>query len=358
MPASGADDANQRFWGVRTADENELHHLYAHYLFGTVIRDRRSGTGVAAISVVIAATIVLGFLIAMLGLVPLMISDARSVEYHFTAQLQSGAALPSFEDFTADGVSFACDSVIAASEEGLQKVTCRSVDIDGGGFARLLAELEDRGLGVVVDNIEMTSSSAVEWWAVLVVSVAYIALAFALIRGTVCGWGVRALRSLGWKALLLALAPLALTFGAGAIAGMAFPAGALSTPSGDREAMFPDMGAGPALFLLLPVLAALPEEALFRGWLHEKLFDRMPTWLAYLVVAELFVLVHAGLIAAIFSHGAESTLAIFQVIAVFFLSLLLTYIRRLGGSVALCVIAHAVYNAAVIALSLAAASGK
>lgn len=58
-----------------------------------------------------------------------------------------------------------------------------------------------------------------------------------------------------------------------------------------------------------------------------------------------------------FSGGAHDAFAIFQVAAVFVHSLLLTYIRRVGGSVALCIIAHALYNAGAIVVGLAGTSG-
>lgn len=308
----------------------------------------------AAIGGAVFLAIVLGSLIKLLGLFPLVLSNDFDVQYRFIAYPPPGATASSFQDFEDGGMVFRCESAPSTSGANLRDVTCRAIDTDGSGYSLLFAAIERRGWTVVETNggIQMTSSAAPDAQWVAVVCILFLALAWGLVRATSAGWGVRELIALRWKAPLLLLVPLGLVMASGAmVAALVFgsqgAAAGIGAPPADQQ-----WALGATLLLLLPVLAAVPEEALFRGWLHERLFSRVSPWVAYLVVAEVFVLMHAGVVVAIFSGGAQGGLAVFQVVMIFLVSLALTWIRRAGGSLLLCVFAHATYNAVLVAANL------
>ncbi len=258
-----------------------------------------------------------------------------------------------FESFRSGGLVFSCNSALEGEGINLVKVTCRATDVDASGFSKLIAEIDRRDwTDVEPDDIQMVSSAAPDASSIAIVCAVYLALAWGLVRATTAGWGWGELRLLRWKTLAYLISPIAfiaLATAAVALFGLVVRGVENADMAVQTSTMTSSTSAGALLFLLLPVIAAAPEEALFRGWLHERLFSRLPTWVAYLVIAELFVLMHVGVVAGMFSGGAQGTLAVFQVAMIFLISILMTWIRRSSGSVLLCVIVHAIYNAALVA---------
>lgn len=315
----------------------------------------------AAIGGTLLLVILLGAVINLAGMLPRVFSSATDVEYSFTGSPPSGA-VPTFESFRSGGVVFSCTSAFSGVDLNPVEVTCRATHSDASGYSRLVAEIDRRGWTDIerFGDIRMVSSAAPDALLIAIVCAAYLGLAWGLVRTTSTGWGWRELRLLRWRALAYLISPIlfvtAFAIAVGELSGLV----TYSSENADKAFQSPTMSSmsvGALLFLLLPVFAAAPEEALFRGWLHERLFFRLPTWVAYLVIAELFVLMHLGVVAAMFSSGGPGALAAFQATTIFLISILMTWIRRSGGSVLLCIIAHATYNVGVIGASLSAPSG-
>lgn len=304
----------------------------------------------AAVGGTIFLGIVLAGTVKLVGLLPLLLSDAYDIQYSFTGAPPPGATVPAFADFSSGSMVFSCNSASSGKDPNLFDVTCRATDTDASGMSRLMAEIDERQWDVERHGgIEMVLSEVPAAWSIAIVGVVYVLLAWGLVRATAAGWGWSELRSLRWKTPVYLIAPIALATALGALAGLLLYSDEGFSARVEASSADPLMTPAALLFLTLAVLAAVPEEALFRGWLHERLFSQVPSWVAYLVVAGLFVLMHVGgIIAWMFSGGAPGTLVVYHVVVMFLVSLLLTWIRRSGGSVLLCILAHAIYNAAVI----------
>lgn len=130
-----------------------------------------------------------------------------------------------------------------------------------------------------------------------------------------------------------------------AIAALVFPPFIVGfawwhAPARDFAFALPDDLAAFALTQLLVV--ALPEEALFRGWIQTRLHDRWPPqgkilgvpldWRAWLLQAALFALVHVATI----PHPAR--------LAVFFPGLLFGWLRAWRGGIGAAMLFHALSN--------------
>ncbi|MBS3896720.1 CPBP family intramembrane glutamic endopeptidase [Silanimonas sp.] len=301
----------------------------------------------------IGTALVLSALIFVIGFIPILATDTFRVEAKFIAYPPSDAT--EFMGFEKEGTRFVCNTAAAVSGTNRKEISCTALDTDGWSGYHLDTAIEERGWSLV-GNIQDTISAAAEAWAVLLAAGVYVLLGWAIVWRTASGWGVRELRELGFKAALLILPPILLAAVAAVlIANMSSLASVNGGAVGPELRMFqPSHESLLAVlpFLILMVLAAFPEEAIFRGWLHEKLFSQMPPWLAYVVVAEVFVLMHIGLVIAIFmggESGEKGELAIVHVVVIFLLSLVFTWIRRVGGSVLLCALAHAAYNGLIAA---------
>lgn len=293
-----------------------------------------------------------------IGLLPVVLSDQYDVAYRFTAHAESDAPQTAPSYFEVEGQGFECQWFGVPSQPlarntnpSTYDVRCITVDTDGQGLRRLEVALKRSGWDTASSGIEMDMQRrASASWVLLSIS-AFILMALVLVRATSEGWGWSRLARLRRRVAPLLLAPL---FSAAAVVfiGSLW----LGPAPGEAAPLVGGMAgsmAGAPLFYLMPLAAALPEEAMFRGWLHERLFKRLPAWLAYLVIAELFLLLHLGLVAAVFSGGASAAVAVVQVAGVFCISLALTWVRRRSGSLGLCVLAHAISNLGAMAMVLA-----
>lgn len=307
----------------------------------------------------IAAAVVFSLALQLIGLLPVVLSDQYDVAYRFTVYAESDAPQSTPSHFEVEGQGFECQwsglpnqPLARNADPSAYDVRCTTVDMDGQGLRRLEVGLKRSGWDTASSGIEMDMQRrASAGWVLLSIS-AFILMALVLVRATSEGWGWSRLARLRWRVAPLLLAPF---FSAAAVVfigsfwiGGPAPGEAALLVGGMAGSM-----AGAPLFYLMPLAAALPEEAMFRGWLHERLFNRLPAWLAYLVIAELFLLLHLGLVAAVFSGGASAAVAAVQAAGVFCISLALTWVRRRSGSLGLSVLAHAISNLGAMAMVLA-----
>ncbi|GIX37866.1 MAG: hypothetical protein KatS3mg127_1105 [Silanimonas sp.] len=306
----------------------------------------------------IAAAVVFSLVLQAIGLLPVVLSDQYDVAYRFTAYAESDAPQTTPSRFEVEGQGFECQwsglpnqPLARNAYPSAYDVRCNTVDADGQGLRRLEVGLKRSGWDTASSGIEMDMQrSASAGWVLLSIS-AFILMTLVLVRATSEGWRWGGLPRLGWRVAPLLLAPLS------SAAAVVFIGSLLVGPApGEAAPLAGGMAsstAGVPLFYLMPLVAVLPEEAMFRGWLHERLFKRLPAWLAYLVIAELFLLLHLGLVAAMFSGGASAAVAVVQAAGVFCISLALTWVRRRSGSLGLCVLAHAISNLGAMAMVLA-----
>lgn len=306
----------------------------------------------------IAAAVVVSLVLQAIGLLPVVLSDQYDVAYRFTAYAGSDAPQTTPSRFEVEGQGFECQwsgvqnqPLARNANPSAYDVRCITVDADGQGLRRLEVGLKRSGWDTASSGIEMDMQRrASAGWVLLSIS-AFVLLALVLVRASSEGWGWGSLARLRWRVVPLLLAPflsaVVVVFVGSLWLGPA-PGHAAPLAGGMAGSM-----AGVPLFYLMPLVAALPEEAMFRGWLHERLFKRLPAWLAYLVIAELFLLLHLGLVAAMFSGGASAVVAVVQAAGVFCISLALTWVRRRSGSLGLCVLAHAISNLGAMAMVLA-----
>lgn len=296
------------------------------------------------------AAIALSALIFIVGLLPSVFPGPGQVAYRAAVSGPSDSVLPTAASIQVKSDGFHCvwvrdDATLPTSVASLR---CDAPYRDDG-LLELEAALKAQDLQIM-QPITMTSWTVPPLWATLLAIAAYLLLAVLLVRRTAAGWGWGAARRTAWRAPLLVLLPTCAALGLALVAAGVL--GAVRPPSPPGTAL----PLGTWAFVLLPLVAAFPEEALLRGWLHERLFAHLRPWAAYLLVAEVFVLLHFTLLGMAFSGGVGGVLAAFQVAVIFGLSLLYTWIRRVGGSVALCVIAHAVYNASIVFAGMGGAS--
>ncbi|MFN3964253.1 MAG: lysostaphin resistance A-like protein [Silanimonas lenta] len=306
----------------------------------------------------IAAAVVFSLVLQAIGLLPVVLSDQYDVAYRFTAHAGSDAPKTAPSYFELEGQGFECQWFGVPSQPLARNATpsaydvrCITVDTDGQGLRRLEAALKRSGWGTASSGIEMDMQRrASAGWVLLSIS-AFILMALVLARASSEGWGWGSLARLRWRVVPLLLAPF-LSAAVVVFIGSLWLGPAQGQAAPLAGGMAGSM-AGVPLFYLMPLVAALPEEAMFRGWLHERLFGRLPAWLAYLVIAELFLLLHLGLVAAMFSGGASAAVAVVQAAGVFCISLALTWVRCRSGSLGLCVLAHAISNLGAMAMVLA-----
>lgn len=296
-----------------------------------------------------AAAVFLSALIVVVSALPIAFPGAIPIEFH--AKVEGSAptseALRRLE--AALGPDFQCRAVDPppGGEDPSNTLRCAGVSEDDEDLVRMEEAARAEGLRLA-DGIGMTTWVVPSTGALAAAVVVYVAIAVLLVRRTSAGWGAREARLLRWRALPLVVAPIATAWGLSFLVG-AMVEGVSPAPTASGA---PPMATW--LFAVLPIAVALPEEALFRGWLHERLFASLPPWVAYLLVAELFLLMHFVLAGpAIGALGAG--MAAFHAVVIVVVSLVLTWVRRVGGSVALCVIAHAAYNATAVGVAAVAA---
>lgn len=298
----------------------------------------------------IAAAVVICLIINLIGLLPTFFSSHYEVEYRTRVSSSESAVRPSDLFGPESGIHFRCRWQDAEEPHGAD-VSCAGLDADGGALSQFESALKEAGWIVVSDAIDMDMSVAPEGWLVAITALLFCALAWALIRNTDADWAwYSPILSRWWIVPLLLLpffsATLVVTIGGWFINDAASSSEA--TNHVQQDAVGVSLGA--LLFVLLPIIAAFPEEALFRGWLHDRLFRVLPGWLAYLLIAEIFVLMHFSLAIAAFGSGLSGKVALVQLASIFGVSLTLTWIRRVSNSIPLCVAAHAVHNAMAIAV--------
>lgn len=306
----------------------------------------------------IAAALVFSVALQLVSLLPVALSNQYDVTYRMTVYADGDVRQTTPLRLEVEGQSFQCQwsgvpnqPLARNTNPSAYDVRCITVDTDGQGLRRLEVGLERSGWDTASSGIEMDMQRrASAGWVLLSIS-AFILMALVLAQATSEGWGWSRLACLRWRVVPLLLAPF---FSAAAVVfiGSLW----LGQAPGQAAPLAGGMAgstAGASLFYLMPLVAALPEEAMFRGWLHERLFGRLPAWLAYLLIAELFLLMHLGLVAAVFSGGASAAVAVVQAAGVFCISLALTWVRRRGGSLGLCVLAHAISNLGAMAMALA-----
>ena len=295
-----------------------------------------------------AAAIMLAAVIALVGSLPMLLPG--TVVTSFRAEVAGPAAgmiTPAAKAAIAKATG-RCHWTINPPEVRHGTLICEASENEVFGLLEIESAIESSGL-TLLEPVEMTTWIIALPWATAAAVFAYVLMAALLVSRTEAGWGWTALRSLHWRLPLLVILPTAVALALGFLAGSIVD-GRISPPQSTSLPL------AAWVFFLLPVFAALPEEALLRGWLHERLFSNLPPWVAYLLVAEVFVLMHFTLLGSAFLGDSGAALATFHVVVIFCLSLVFTWVRRVGGSVALCVIAHAIHNAAVIAMSLSAPS--
>ncbi len=314
---------------------------------------------IKALGGVFGAAFLLGGFILVTGLLPMAVGSRFSVEYQVEVTPTAGAqALPA-DTFIVNGISCHQDPSQQAASPGVSTLICVALEeADDDGLGQIASGLSAKGWVLSDSDFGMSLSHVPSLWVLSVVMLLYIGLGIALVRSTKAGWGMAAVRASPWKAALLVLLPIGLLLLGVSVVGalgwveLPSPPDLLLATAAGAHGFGIGMPLGAALFLLLPVLAALPEEALFRGWIHERLFERLPVWTAYLVTAQAFTVLHIGLLVALFAGDQRSPIALIQLVTVFGISLILTWIRRVGGAVVICVLAHAAYNTAIIAAHL------
>ncbi len=296
-----------------------------------------------------AAAIVLAAVIALVGLLPMLLPGNVTTSFRFEVGSPAGGAIPPAAKAAIAKLGSRCHWTINPPEVRHGTLICEASENEAFGLPEIESAIESSGL-TLLQPTTMTNWIIALPWATAATMFAYVLMAALLVRRTEAGWGWTAMRRLHWRLPLLVILPTAVAFALGFLAGLSVD-GRVSPP---QSASLPLAAWG---FFLLPVFAALPEEALLRGWLHERLFSNLPPWVAYLLVAEVFVLMHFTFLGAALLGDSGVALATFHVAVLLCLSLAFTWIRRVGGSLTLCVIAHAIYNAAVIAMSLTAPAG-
>lgn len=303
----------------------------------------------------IAAAVVICLIINMVGSLPTFFSSHYDTEYRARVYSGESAARPTDLLDLDGGIHFRCRWQ-DAGERHLADVSCAGLDSDGSGLTQFESALKKAGWIVVSDAIDMDMSIAPEAWLVAITALLFCVLGGVLIRHADGGWAWYSPHLSRWWIVPLLLLPsfsaaLVVTIGGWFLNGA--PVSSEATVHVQRNAVGVSLGA--LLFMLLPVIAAFPEEALFRGWLHGRLFRVLPDWLAYVLIAEIFVLMHVSLAVAAFGSGLSGKAALVQLAAIFGVSLTLTWIRRVSDSIPLCVAAHAVNNTVAIAAFYVAA---
>lgn len=295
----------------------------------------------------IVASLFFAALIALLGVIPMTLTDTYVVEYRGLLE-HSGASTSAIRDghgIHGEGVS--CHIAPLDRSNGRNSFRCDVLETDDSWMTRLESLLEAKGWRLY-GEFEMTSAAVPEPTLVAAVVLGYVAVAIWLVNRTRDGWLKVGAPSALWRHAPALAVPVASSFALGWIAaatGLAEPGPTAlppQSPALDRGWL--------ALSMALPIMAAVPEEALFRGWLHQRLFDRFGPWIAALIIAELFVLAHIGLVAAVASGVAASGVAFVNIAQIFVMSLALTWVRYRSGSVLMCVVAHALNNGVATAI--------
>lgn len=294
-----------------------------------------------------AATLVLCGLVILFGMLPLLLASSWHVSYALTLEPESNARPLQGGDWKLPEQTFSCVEPVSLANNSIS-ITCNAVESSTGGYGILVNYLQSQGWEEVDNAMELSPVPSPLIVALVVIT--YAAVGWWAVRRTHGGWGWQRAREIGlWRSSAWVAAPLV-----GVLVLAQFSQLALSMSSPASALADLNKPSVPWEYLLCgaipPIVAALPEEALFRGYLHERLFARLPAWLAYIGIAEAFTLVHVGLIVAAFKGATGATF--FPVAMVFGGSLLLTHMRRVTGSLLLCVLAHALYNGTVVVGSL------
>ena len=266
----------------------------------------------------------------------------------------------------SDGVRDAhCD--LTESDENAQTLDlkCRFDASDSERWYQSLNELLDRLQEVTAINAYRVSLQSdpgrAPVWSLVTVTILTLALAAFLGRDNHWPGDLRrAGVALGRRPWLLLLPLVVWLFVANL--GMAVslflgfdPAAFASDDIADAEQQ---MLAGIA-FMLTPwmilqalLLAPVFEEVLFRGWLYDKTAHTTPRWVTALFNAWYFMLLHLiilipGMMLGFVANPAQ--LSPVSIPVLFALGLTLFWVRMRFNSVTLCILLHALYNAATLA---------
>lgn len=310
----------------------------------------------------ITVALALCTVIFILGMLPMWVSDTVRLEIRVPVKPISIEALSLSGKHLIDGFYYDCTIADKPANLPWRELTCITIERNEGDpelLTRLESLIADRGWIQEDTAPSFMQSVIAESWLVLLIGALYIAIAAALLKYTLAGWGGRELLRTRWWVLLLIPLPLVVAMLASALlsasASLLFGISLFPSQPGEMvlELKLPELHLLDPL-LLLPLMAAFPEEAVFRGWLHERFFKHLPPWAAYLLVAAVFVLAHLALLINAVGGGSHSGVAAVQVVLLFVGSLVLTWLRCRTGSVLLCAAAHALQNLVLIVLLLSA----